>query len=222
LTAIPGGFARATIVAQAGRGLHDLANAIVGARNIPHSPLNRPLQMKPRITLAIVDKLHSTIDSATRLHRLGLLLFVLACVCVSLPQAGMPRWMQLAGLLATGLAFVIKAAGTLREIRLAKVLRQVMGMPRRRLARAHGSDLNAWAAMRTYVVVSVVLTVAAALTPSMLAASGATFYAHLTVMFSMAALVIQSVDNTRRLHDRVLLICGSRLDPHANDDVLAA
>src|SRR4249919_4323858 len=88
-----------------------------------------PLHMKPRVSLSIVDKLHSTIDSATRLHRLGLLLFVLACVCVSLPQAGMPRWMQLAGLLATGLAFVIKAAGTLREIRLAKVLRQVMGMP---------------------------------------------------------------------------------------------
>jgi len=179
--------------------------------------------MKPRVSLSIVDKLHSTIDSATRLHRLGLLLFVLACVCVSLPQAGMPHWMQLAGLAATGLAFVIKTVGTLREIRLAKVLRQVMGMPRRRVARAQGSDLNAWAAMRTYVVVSVVLTVAAALTPSMLASSGATFYAQLTVMFSMAALVIQSVDNPRRLHDRVLLICGSRLDPHANDgDVLAA
>jgi hypothetical protein len=187
------------------------------------APLYRIQTMKPRITLAIVDKLQSTIDSAARLHRLGLLLFVLACVCVSLPQAGMPRWMQLAGLLATGLAFVIKTAGTLREIRLATVLRQVMGMPRRRAARAPGSDLNAWAATRSYVVVSVILTVAAALTPSMLASSGATFYAHLTVMFSMAALVIQSVDNPRRLHERVLLICGSRLDLHANDgDVLVA
>ena len=178
--------------------------------------------MKPRITLASVDRLQSTVDSAARLHRLGLLLFVLACTCVSLPHDGL-RWMPIAGLLATGLGFVIKTAGTLREIRLAAVLRKVMGMPRRQAGRAPGSDVTAWAAMRTYIVVSVVLTVAAALTPSMLASSGATFYAHLTVMFSMAALVIQSVDNPRRLHERVLLICGSRMELHASDgDVLVA
>lgn len=180
--------------------------------------------MKPSITLASVDQLQSTIDSAARLHRLGLLLFVLACTCVSLPRGGLPAWLPVAGLLATGLAFVIKTAGTLREIQLAGVLRKVMGMPRRRIAVGQaGSDAIAWKATRSYVIVSVVLTVAAALTPSMLAASGATFYAHLTVMFSMAALVIQSVDNPRRLHERVLLICGSRLDLHASvGDVLVA
>jgi len=178
--------------------------------------------MKPRITLASVDRMQATIDSAARLHRLGLLLFVLACTCVSLPQEGL-RWMPVAGLLATGLGFIIKTAGTLREIRLAGVLRKVMGMPRRHAARAPGSDLNAWAATRSYVVVSVILTVAAALTPSMLASSGATFFAHLTVMLSMAALVIQSVDNPRRLHERVLTICGSRMDLHASEgDILIA
>jgi hypothetical protein len=98
-----------------------------------------------------------------------------------------------------------------------------MGMPRRIGARLEGSDANAWAATRSYIVVSVVLTVAAALTPSMLASSGATTFAHLTVMLSMAALVIQSVDNPRRLHERVLLICSSRLDLHASEgEVLVA
>lgn len=179
--------------------------------------------MKPRVTLANVDKLQATIDSAARLHRLGLLLFVLACVCVSLPQGGLPAWLPIAGLLATGLAFATKTAGTLREIRLASTLRKVMGMPRRIGARIEGSDLTAWAATRSYVAVSVVLTVAAALTPSMLASSGATTFAHLTVMLSMAALVIQSVDNPKRLHERVLLICASRMELHASDgDVLVA
>ncbi len=179
--------------------------------------------MTARVTLANVDTLQATVDSAARLHRLGLLLFVLACVCVSLPHGGLPAWMSIAGLFTTGAAFVIKMAGTLREIRLASTLRKVMGMPRRIGARIEGSDLNAWAATRSYVVVSVILTVAAALTPSMLASSGATTFAHLTVMLSMAALVIQSVDNPKRLHERVLLICASRMDLHANEgDVLIA
>lgn len=178
--------------------------------------------MKPRVTLANVDRLQATIDSAARLHRLGLLLFVLACICVSLPPGNL-RWLPIAGLLATALGFIIKTAGTVREIRLAGALRKVMGMPRRIGARVEGSDANAWAATRSYVVVSVILTVAAALTPSMLASSGATYFAQLTVMLSMAALVIQSVDNPRRLHERVLLICGSRMDLHANEgDVLVA
>jgi hypothetical protein len=179
--------------------------------------------MKPRVTLAHIDRLQATIDSAARLHRLGLLLFVLACICVSLPHAGLPAWMPIAGLLATGLAFIIKTAGTLREISLASTLRKVMGMPRRIGVRAEGSDVNAWAATRSYIVVSVILTVAAALTPSMLASSGATTFAHLTVMLSMAALVIQSVDNPKRLHERVLLICSSRMDLHASEgEVLVA
>jgi hypothetical protein len=175
------------------------------------------------LNLANIDRLQSTVDAAARLHRVGLLLFFLACVCVSLPHGGMPHWLPVAGMLATALAFLIKAAGTVREIRLASVLRQVMGMPRRMGAAMHGSDANAWQQTRTYIVVSVVLTVAAALTPSMLASSGDSFFAHLTGMLSMAALVIQSFDNPRRLRDRIMLICSSRMGLHASDgDVLVA
>jgi hypothetical protein len=174
------------------------------------------------LNLANIDRLQSSVDDAARLHRVGRLLFFLACVCVSLPHGSM-HWLPVAGMLATALAFLIKAAGTVREIRLAGVLRQVMGMPRRMGAAMHGSDANAWQQTRTYIVVSVVLTVAAALTPSMIASSGDSFFAHLTGMLSMAALVIQSFDNPRRLRDRIMLICSSRMGLHANDgDVLVA
>ena len=176
-----------------------------------------------RITLASVDRLQSSVDIAARLHRLGLLLFVAACVCITLPRAGLPAWVPLAGMGATVLAFVLKAAGTLREIRLADALARVMGMPYRRGFAARGLDHNAWSAFRTYVLVSVALTVAAALTPSMLAQVGETAYANFTVAVSMAALAIQSFDNPRRLRHRVMLICSGRMDLHAGDeDVLVA
>ena len=41
-----------------------------------------------RITLASVDRMQSSVDVAARLHRLGLVLFVAACVCVTLPRTG--------------------------------------------------------------------------------------------------------------------------------------
>ena len=100
--------------------------------------------MNSSLNLASIDRLQSTVDDAARLHRVGLLLFFLACVCVSLPRSGLPAWMPVAGMLTTGMAFLIKAAGTVREIRLAGVLRKVMGMPRRLGATMHGSDANAW------------------------------------------------------------------------------
>jgi hypothetical protein len=174
--------------------------------------------MKPRITLGNVDRLQSTVDRAARLHRLGLILFVLACTCVALPRTGLPAWVPIAGLGATLLAFAIKAAGTLHEIRLADSLSKVMGLPVRHGFHARGLDQNAWSQIRSYIFVSVALTVAAALAPSMLAASGETTLANLTVTISMAALAIQSFDNPRRLHNRVMQICHGRLDPHAHED----
>lgn len=173
---------------------------------------------KPRITLANVDKLQKAVDAAARLHRLGLLLFVAACVLVTLPHGHMPAWLPMAGMLTTILAFVCKVLATRREIRLASLLGRIMDMPHRRAASGHGSDHNAWSAIRSYVVVSVVLTLAVALTPSMLASLGETALAHLTVMLSAAALAIQSFDNPKRLHSRIMQICFSRLDLQAGDD----
>ena len=179
--------------------------------------------MNSSLNLASVDRLQSTVDDAARLHRVGLLLFFLACVCVSLPRSGLPAWMPVAGMLTTGMAFLIKAAGTVRELRIAGALRKVLGMPRRFGAGMHGSDANAWKQTRSYIIVSVVLTVAAALMPSMIASSGDSLFAQLAGMLSMAALVIQSFDNPRRLRDRIMLICASRMGTHASDgDVLVA
>jgi hypothetical protein len=174
--------------------------------------------MKSPITLAKIDRLQAAVDSAARLHRLGLALFVFACSAAALPYDHARAWLPLAGLAATVLAFAIKSAGTLREIRLAGILGRVMAMPYRRALSARGSDTSAWASIRSYVVVSVVLTVAAALAPSMLAAVGETAFARLTIMASMAALMIQSFDNPKRLHRRIMLICSSRMDLHASDD----
>lgn len=182
----------------------------------PHD--NSPPMKNRRITLANVDRMQSSVDAAARLHRLGLILFVAACVCVTLPRTGLPAWMPLAGMAATVLAFVIKAAGTVCEIRLADALARVMGMPYRRGFAARGLDHNAWSAIRSYVLVSVALTVAAALTPSMLAQVGETAFANLTVAVSMAALAIQSFDNPRRLRHRIMQICSGRMDLHASDD----
>lgn len=183
------------------------------------TPYDSSLPMKNRrITLANVDRMQSSVDAAARLHRLGLILFVAACVCVTLPRSGLPAWMPLAGMGATVLAFVIKAAGTVCEIRLADALARVMGMPYRRGFAARGLDHNAWSAIRSYVLVSVALTVAAALTPSMLAQVGETAFANLTVAISMAALAIQSFDNPRRLRHRIMQICSGRMEMHASDD----
>jgi hypothetical protein len=173
--------------------------------------------MKVRISLGNVDRLQKKVDAAARLHRLGLILFVLACTCVTLPRAGLPAWIPLAGLGATLLGFAIKAAATMKEIRIADALRKVMGLPYRRGVHAKGLDHNAWSAIRSYILVSVALTVAAALTPSMLAQTGETAFANLTVAISMAALAIQSFDNPRRMRNRVMAICHSRMDPHATD-----
>jgi len=179
--------------------------------------------MKLRITLGNVDRLQRKVDAAAWLHRLGLVLFVLACTCVTLPRAGVPAWIPLAGLGATILGFIIKAAATMKEIRLADALSKVMGLPYRRGFQSHGLDHNAWSAIRSYVIVSVALTVAAALTPSMLAQTGETAFANLTVAISMAALAIQSFDNPRRMRSRVMQICHARMDPHAQDgDTLVA
>ena len=118
--------------------------------------------MKARITLASVDRLQAAVDSAARLHRFGLVSFVVACVAVSLPRAGLPDWLPvwlpMAGLAATVLAFAIKAEGTLREIRLAHTLARVMALPYRRGPAAGGGDTSAWASIRAYVLVSVALT----------------------------------------------------------------
>jgi hypothetical protein len=173
--------------------------------------------MKPRISLGNVDRLQSKVDSAARLHRLGLVLFILACVVVTLPSGILPASLAFVGVGATVLAFALKAAATMKEIRLADALRKVMGLPYRRGFHARGLDDNAWSAIRSYVIVSAALTVAAALTPSMLAQTGETAFANLTVAISMAALAIQSFDNPRRLRSRVMQICHGRLDPHAND-----
>ena len=113
-----------------------------------------------KISLGNVDRLQSRVDVAARLHRLGLVLFVLACTCITLPRGGVPAWVPLAGFGATLLAFVIKAAGTLHEIRLADALSEVMGLPNRRGAQA-GDDLSAWSAIRSYIHVSGALTIAA-------------------------------------------------------------
>jgi len=181
-------------------------------------PRHRPvaMSMKSRISLGNVDRLQRKVDSAARLHRLGLVLFVLACTLVTLPHGLMPAQLAFAGLGATILGFAIKAAATMKEIRLADALRKVMGLPHRR-GHARGLDHNAWSAIRSYVLVSVALTLAAALTPSMLAATGETALANLTVAVSMAALAIQSFDNPRRLRSRVMQICSTRLDPHASE-----
>lgn len=174
--------------------------------------------MKVRITFGNVDRLQKKVDAAARLHRLGLVLFVLACTCVTLPRAGVPAWVPLAGLAATVLGFAIKAAATMKEIRVADALRKVMGLPYRRGFHAKGLDHNAWSAIRSYIIVSVALTIAVALAPSMLANTGETALANLTVAIAMAALSIQSFDNPRRMRHRVMTICHSRLDPHAHDD----
>ncbi|MGO4550786.1 hypothetical protein AB4059_06755 [Lysobacter sp. 2RAF19] len=172
--------------------------------------------MKSPITFLNVDRLQSKVDVAARFHRLGLVLFVLACVCVTLPKGmGLPSWVPLAGFSATLLGFIIKGAGTLYEIRLADSLAKVMGLPYRRGFHGKGVDQTAWSAIRKYVIVSVALTVAAALTPSMLAANGETALANFTVAMSMAALAIQSFDNPRRMRNRVMAICHGRVDPHA-------
>lgn len=178
---------------------------------------------KPRITLANVDKLQAAVDVAARLHRLGLFLFIAACVLVTTPQAHMPTWLPTAAMAVTALAFIIKVVATRCEMRLAALLGRIMAMPHRRGTSGHGSDHSAWSAIRSYVIVSVVLTVAVALTPSMLASLGETALAHLTVMLSAAALAIQSFDNPKRLHSRIMQICSSRVDLHAgDDDVLVA
>ena len=39
-----------------------------------------------RITLASVDRMQSAVDAAARLHRVGLLLFIAACVSITLPD----------------------------------------------------------------------------------------------------------------------------------------
>jgi hypothetical protein len=178
---------------------------------------------KPRITLANVNKLQAAVDAAARLHRLGLFLFIAACVLVTTPQAHMPVWLPKAAMVATVLSFVIKVVATRYEIRLASLLARIMAMPHKRGTSGHGSDRSAWSAIRSYIIVSVVLTVAVALTPSMLASLGETALAHLTVMLSAAALAIQSFDNPKRLHSRIMQICSSRVDLHAgDDDVLVA
>jgi len=178
---------------------------------------------KPRITLANVDKLQAAVDAAARLHRLGLFLFIAACVLVTTPQAHMPAWLPKAAMAATVLSFIIKVVATRYEIRLVGLLGRIMAMPHKRGTSGHGSDHSAWSAIRSYVIVSVVLTVAVALTPSMLASLGETALAHLTVMLSAAALAIQSFDNPKRLHNRIMQICSSRVDLHAgDDDVLVA
>ena len=193
-----------------------------GAENhASHAP---PTAMKPRITLASVDRLQATVDHATRLHRLGLLLFFAACVLVTLPRAGMPDWLPQAAMLATLLAFACKLLATRREIRVARLLGRIMDLPYRRPAQGgHGSDHSAWSAIRAYVVASVVLTVSVALAPSMLASLGEVPLSNFVAMLSVAALVLQSFDHPRRMHSRILQICLSRLDPHGDDDgVLAA
>jgi hypothetical protein len=184
----------------------------------------RLLPMNSRITLAAVDRLQATVDTATRLHRLGLLLFFAACVLVTLPRGGMPAWVPQAAMLATLLAFGCKLLATRREIRLARLLGRIMALPYRRPAHGgHGSDHSAWSAIRAYVVASVVLTVAVALAPSMLASLGEVPVSNLVAMLRVAALVLQSFDHQRRMHGRILQICLSRLEPHGGEDgVLAA
>ena len=176
-----------------------------------------------RITLASVDRLQATVDTATRLHRLGLLLFFAACVLVTLPRGGMPAWLPQAAMLATLLAFGCKFLATRREIRVARLLRRILELPYRRPAPGgRGSDHSAWGAIRAYVIASVVLTAAVALAPSMLASLGEVPVANLVAMLSVAALVLQSCDHPRRMHSRILLISLSRLDPHADEDGLLA
>lgn len=180
--------------------------------------------MKPRITLASVDRLQAAVDAATRLHRLGLLLFFAACVLATLPQAGLIASLPQAAMAATLLAFGCKVLATRREIRVARLLGRIMALPYRRpAAAAQGDDHGAWSAVRAYVIASVVLTVAVALAPSMLASLGEVPVSNAVAMLSVAALVLQSFDNPRRMHSRILQICLSRLDPHAGDEgVLAA
>lgn len=188
-------------------------------------PSRLPVPMKSgRITLASVDRLQATVDRATRLHRVGLLLFFAACVLVTLPRAGMPAWLPQAAMLATLLAFGCKLLATRREIRVARRLGRIMDLPYRRPAHGgQGSDQSAWSAIRAYVVASVVLTASVALAPSMLASLGEVPVSNLVAMLSVAALVLQSFDHPRRMHGRILAICLSRLDPHGGEDgVLAA
>jgi hypothetical protein len=180
---------------------------------------HRYTAMKPRITLAHVDRMQSTVDSTARLHRCGLVLSVAAILCVALSLGEAPvAWAHLAGFAATVLAFITKAAATVGEIRLAGRLGQVMAMPYRRAPAEPDSDTGAWAAIQSYLVVSVVLTLAAALTPSLVATIGDTAYTHLTIAITTAALFVQAFDNPRRLRQRVMQICRGRLDLHAHDD----
>src|SRR5690606_4423591 len=184
-------------------------------------PAIRPQQMNSPVTLASLDRLQATVDAATRLHRLGLVLFFAACVLVTLPRAGMPAWLPQAAMAATLLAFTCKLLATRREIRVARRLSRIMATPYRRPA--HGSDHSAWSAVRTYVVASVVLTAAVALAPSMLAALGEVPLANVVATLSVAALVLQSFDHPRRMHGRIMEICLSRLEPQrGSDGTLAA
>ena len=180
--------------------------------------------MTPRITLSNVDRLQATVDAAIRLHRLGLLLFFAACALATLPGAPLGAWLPQAAMVATLLAFACKLLATRREIRVARLLGRIMAMPHRRPSPgAHGSDESAWTAIRAYVVSSVVLTLAVALAPSMLASLGQGALSNLVAMLSMGALVLQAFDHPRRMHGRILQICLSRLDTHGGDDgVLAA
>lgn len=179
--------------------------------------------MKPRITLASVDRLQAAVDIATRLHRLGLLLFFLACVLVTVPRGDMPAWLPQAAMLATLLAFGCKLLATRREIRVARLLGRIMDLPYRRpFQGGQGSDQSAWSAIRAYVAASVVLTVSVALAPSMLASLGEVPVSNLVAMLSVAALVLQSFDHPRRMQGRILQICLSRLDHGDEDGVLAA
>lgn len=171
-----------------------------------------------RITLAHVDRMQSAVDSAARLHRLGLVLLVVAIVCIALSWGDAPAWARAVGFTATVLAFFTKAAGTMGEIRLTGNLGRVMAMPYRRGPSGQGSDTGAWAAMQSYLFVSVALTLAAALTPSLVATIGDSAYTHLTITVTTAALFVQAFDNPRRLRERVMLICRGRVDLHGGDD----
>ena len=173
--------------------------------------------MKHSLTLAAVDRLQAAVDGAARLHRMGLLLFLAACVCASVNAAGAPELVRTAGLAAAMLAFGVKAAGALCELRVIRILGRVMGMPYRRGFKAQGHDEAAWASVRSYVLVSMTLALAAALAPSMLASMGETAYVRLTLMVTSAALAIQSFDMPRRLSASIMHICGGRMDPHATE-----
>lgn len=173
--------------------------------------------MKHRLTLANVDKLQTAVDNTAKLHRLGLTLYVLACATASLAPSEVPDWARVIGLAAAMLAFGLKGTAALLETRVVKILGRVMGMPYRRDFKAMGHDRIAWSSIRSYALVSVTLALAAALTPSMMAALGDTPYVRLTLMLTTAAMVIQSFDMPRRLNGSIMQICCGRLDVHACD-----